>query len=63
MKVHIEKMVVEDIDKERAKNDFVYFATHCLIDGRTGKPFEWSYAQIEQMRRFCDNFKNHMKEE
>lgn len=54
MKVHIEKVVVEDIDKERAKNDFVYFATHCLIDVRTGKPFEWNSAQIELMKRVIE---------
>jgi len=53
MKTHIKKSVVEGIDKERAKVDFVYFATHCLIDGRTGKLFEWSSAQIELMRRLC----------
>lgn len=53
MKHHIKKAVVEDIDKERAKVDFVYFATHCLIDAKTGKPFEWSSAQIELMRRLC----------
>lgn len=53
MKPYIKKAVVEGIDKERAKVDFVYFATHCLMDGKTGKPFQWSSAQIELMRRFC----------
>ena len=43
----------EQIDYERCKTDFVYFATHCLIDARTGKLFKWSSAQIELMRRLC----------
>ena len=43
----------EQIDYERCKTDFVYFATHCLIDGRTGIIFKWSFAQIELMRRLC----------
>lgn len=43
----------EQIDYERCKTDFVYFTTHCLIDGRTGKLFKWSSAQIELMRRLC----------
>lgn len=46
--------MIEDFDKERAKIDFVYFATHCLIDARTGKPFEWNPAQIELMRRVTE---------
>lgn len=54
MKVSTEKAMVEDFDKERAKIDFVYFATHCLIDARTDKPFEWSSAQIELTRRITE---------
>lgn len=45
------------IDKKKAKVDFIYFATHCLIDARTGKPFKWSPAQIELIKRFCSKVK------
>lgn len=54
MKASIKKVMVEDIDKERAKIDFVYYATHCLIDAKTGKPFVWSSAQINLMRRITE---------
>lgn len=54
MKTHIEKVIIDDFDKEKAKTDFVYFATHCLIDARTGKPFQWSRAQIEQLKKIAE---------
>lgn len=57
MKVHIEKVVIEDFDKEKAKTDFEYFATHCLIDARTGKPLQWNSTQLELMKKFI-NLKN-----
>lgn len=51
MTSHIEKVIINDFDKERAKTDFVYFATHCLIDATNGKPFQWTPAQIEQLQK------------
>jgi len=46
------------IDYKRALNDFVYFATHCIIDGRTGKPFKWTKVQFRQLlklNKICNN--------
>ena len=44
---------MEDFDIERAKADFVNFATHCLIDATTGKQFQWTPAQIEQLQKLA----------
>lgn len=55
MNTCIKKATVEDIDKERAKVDFVYFATHCLIDAKTGKLFKWSSTQIKLMKKLVQN--------
>jgi len=40
------------IDYKRVKNDFVYFATHCIVDAKTGKPFKWSSLQLKQLIEF-----------
>ena len=53
MTSHIAKVIMEDFDIERAKADFVYFATHCLIDATTGKQFQWTPAQIEQLQKLA----------
>ena len=53
MTSHIAKVIMEDFDIERAKADFVYFATHCLIDATTGKQFQWTPAQIEQLQKIA----------
>lgn len=54
MTAHIEKVIINDFDKERAKKDFVYFATHFLIDATTGKRFQWTPAQIEQLQKLAE---------
>lgn len=53
MTSHIAKVIMEDFDIERAKTDFMYFATHCLIDATTGKQFQWTPAQIEQLQKIA----------
>ena len=54
-------ILIDDFNEELAKNDFVYFATHCLIDARTGKPIQWSSAQIELMKRLVEYRKQEPK--
>ena len=38
------------LDYEKARKDLVYFATHCIIDGKTGKHITWTDAEIEQLK-------------
>lgn len=54
MTSHIAKVIIDDFDKERAKTDFVYFATHCLIDATTGRQFQWTSAQLEQLQKLAE---------
>jgi hypothetical protein len=39
------------VDYKRALTDFVYFAKHCLVDGKTGKPIKWTQAQLNQLKK------------
>ena len=47
------------IDYERAKKDLVYFAIHCIVDAKTGKPFKWSSSQLNQINELNKKENNH----
>ena len=42
------------IDCERAKTDFVFWATHYIIDGKTGKQIQWTRTQIKFLNKLVE---------
>lgn len=48
------------IDYKKALTSLRYFATHCVLDAKTNKPFKWTDAQLNLLDKL-QNMKNSNK--